>query len=295
MAVANSISNNNGRGMEYLYVDLLCENLGFIPTNRTEIYQRRDHNKFIELPANLQQEYETGGKYFIEWIKNKFLSIETKDLFIDRLSDGDGVKGDVTDIRLLIGGNCVNISLKHNHTALKHQRPSNFPCQCGFSSNDKETITYKQEYARINNKFILDANDFLPENNLYSALKEKDSEYINKNLYLPMCNMVIDFLNTHVKEEKVNTLFRFLVGNLSFYKVISYNNKLVILEYSELPMPKTVVASIVKDSYVKLAFDNCWTINMRLHTASSRIGNNVSLKFDSQPESCEVPQKTFKY
>lgn len=110
-----------------------------------------------------------------------------------------------------------------------------------------------------------------------------------------MCNMVIDFLNMHVKGEKVNTLFRFLVGNLSFYKVISYSNKLVILEYSELPMPKAVVASIVKDSYVKLAFDNGWTINMRLHTASSRIGNNVSLKFDSQPENCEVPQKTFKY
>ncbi len=291
----NSTSNDNGRGMEYLYVELLCKELGFIPSQRTVRYQERDCGKFQELPVYLKDEFKRGGQCFIEWVRKKFLTHKVNKLIVDRLSDGDGVKGDVTDIRLLMDDICVNISLKHNHAAFKHQRPSNLPCQCGFEKKDQEALLYKQEYTEICKQFIQDAKFVLPGNNLFKTLKDNNPEYINKKLYSPICNIVAKFINENVKGDKVNTLFRFLVGNLSFYKVISYSSYLEILQYSELSVPRNVSATVHNDSYVLLEFDNQWAFDMRLHTASSRIDRNVSLKFDSQAKSCEVPKEIIEY
>jgi hypothetical protein len=72
---------------------------------------------------------------------------------IERLSDNEGKKGDVTDIRLRFDNRTENLSIKHNHKALKHQRPSATPKQCGFKKTSIESINFKSKYKKITSKF----------------------------------------------------------------------------------------------------------------------------------------------
>jgi hypothetical protein len=75
-------------------------------------------------------------------------------------------------------------------------------------------------------------------------------------------------------------LFNFLVGSKSFYKIIDEDDKVKILDFTNVDIPDKVEVRLRNKSYVDLYFSNGWKVGMRLHTASSRLGR--SLKFNTQ-------------
>ena len=124
----------------------------------------------------------------------------------------------------------------------------------------------------------------------FSDLKNVDSEFINRNLYLPVCSLVYEMYITYGnREECANHLFKFLVGNSGFFKIVYSKGKISIYDFNRVKSAKSFKARLdrLKPAYIYLCFSNDWQISLRLHTASSEITNNVSLKFDTQP--IEIP------
>lgn len=74
-----------------------------------------------------------------------------------------------------------------------------------------------------------------------------------------------------------------------FYKVIvetRNGTQVKVQDYLNIPQPMSLAAS-VKGNRLLLVFNNSWTLNLRIHTASSRIADapsQLSLKFDAQKE-----------
>jgi hypothetical protein len=107
-------------------------------------------------------------------------------------------------------------------------------------------------------------------------------------LYLGVCNSCATSLNDWTQGDKTvaGNLFKFLVST-GYYKVIVETRSNVVVkvqDYFSIQTPTTVSCS-VSGNRIILKFDNGWEINLRIHTASSRIssqGNQLSLKFDAQ-------------
>ena len=62
-------------------------------------------------------------------------SITNTKITVDRLPDTAARGGNPTDINIMFNNGQVNLSIKHNHRAVKHQRPSALAQQCGFIKN----------------------------------------------------------------------------------------------------------------------------------------------------------------
>ena len=291
-------SNLHGRALEYIIVDMLFNHLS--KKNRTSltprslIAQKRDSIKFDTLSSAEKEEYVTYSKLVLKWLDNKFGESKDNDIVIDRISDNEAMAGDVTDIRINIGDKIINLSIKHNHFALKHQRPPSLAIQCGFAKKSKEDILFRQSLDKINSQFHEKRKILAPKENAFNKLKALDENFIENNLYKPTCVSVIDFINKYTNPSLSKSLFSFLVGNKNFYKIIASKKFIEIKEFADIPLPQKVNASLVGKSYVKLEFSNGWIINMRLHTASTSISNTPSLKFDTQAEKVNIPEEIIK-
>ena len=286
----NNTSNRNGRTLEYIITKKIANQFNGNLINGTKNTQVRDEKEFESLSNELKSRFDRASEAITTWLKEKY---QLDSCTIDRLGDGDGVRGDVTDIRL--NGN-INLSIKHKHNALKHQRPGALAQQCGIAKKDPEDLTYRSLYQNITDSFLVKANQLNPNATLFKELKAVNNDFINDNLYDPMCSLVADFINHTCSNSAFNTehLFKFIVGNTDFIKIIVGDASLQIQYYNNVVMPKTVNAIKTSKSYIKLEFDNGWSISMRLHTASSRI-NGVSLKFDSKPDIISVTEETLPH
>jgi len=187
------------------------------------------------------------------------------------------------------------LSIKHNHKALKHQRPPTTAERCGFLSKSTEDRIFRKQYEDITDIFLEQAWEQFPEATKFNEIKKRQNDFINKKLYLPVCNHVANFINSHCKESRnIIALFTFLVGKTDFYKIIDFTNEIHIYKFHEIDLPQSVKAETSGDSYVKLYFSNGWVISMRLHTAASNLGK--SLKFDTQPMNLDemIPKEIIK-
>lgn len=285
-------SNLHGRALEYIIVDTLFNSLlnkGVLLTPRSIISQKRDYIKFNSLPEEEKEEYLVYSKLVLKWFNNKFRELKESNITIDRISDTEAMAGDVTDIRITNGDQIINLSIKHNHFALKHQRPPSLAIQCGFKKNSKEDISFRESLDRINKTFHSKRKILSPKAVAFNKLKELDVNFIDNNLYKPTCIAVIDFINKNMSSSLSKSLFLFLVGNKNFYKIIAFKKSIEIKEFADIPLPQKLKASLVGKSYVKLDFSNGWVINMRLHTAATLITNTPSLKFDTQAGETNIP------
>lgn len=284
--MAKNNSNLNGRALEFLIVEEFKSQLNVSLTKHAENDQNRDSSKIEELSEHNVEHFKKVSKNVVEWFKKHQIYSEGGDFLLHRLSDSDARNGDVTDISIINtkSKEKLNLSIKNNHNAVKHQRPGALPNQCGFSSTTKESITYKKDYRDITSNFTELCEELHNGATLFNEVKSSDKSFIDKNLYLPVCELVVNFINKNINASNVKDLFKFLVGNSDFIKISAYNDHLSITDYSSLKDTNGLVASLIGNSYVELKFDNGYVFNARLHTASSRL-HGVSLKFDTQPVS----------
>jgi hypothetical protein len=288
-------SNSQGRALEYIILKRILENLEdkkIILTARTEANQKRDSVKFEELNSQDKLQHTLYADRVLMWLKERFNIEKATEIKIDRLSDVDAVAGDVTDINLEIDGEKINLSIKHNHFALKHQRPPTLAVRCGFIPSGIEDKNYRNSLEKIYGNFHKERKNLAPKALDFKDLKNVSPEFINKNLYLPVCELTVNFINSYPLNKNVSSsLFSFLIGNKNFYKVTAIKGTIHIQEYADIPNPISVTAELKGDSYVLLKFSNNWILSLRLHTAKTAITDNPSLKFDTQAIENPIPEE----
>lgn len=288
-----STSNNNGRALEACLVNTILQlNPKILALGATLDDQQRDIVHFNALPSVQQKLFhDFSNRYSLEVDAHKIITIE-------RLKDTAAKNGDVTDIRIVyIDGQIRNISLKHNHDACKHQRPAALiKNQLGIN-NPVLDRQYRDELKQIENKF---KSNVLPTDKnqngefLFNLVKSRDPSLIS-TLYSDIYNLVKKYLLSCTDSSAILHYFRFLVGNTNFEKVIlePYTRTIVIKDFSNIKDPTTIVDSFISPhtGYLTVRFDNNFTLNMRLHTASSRFNltSSLSLKFDSTVDMTNAP------
>lgn len=210
--------------------------------------------------------------------------------------------GDVRDV-LIIRRSIeweIGISVKHNHSALKHSRISphidfgrewmGVPCSPKYFENINKVF---DELAIAKN-----------QNKRWSELASKEDE-----VYVPLLNAFMEEFNTLQESNNVTSkLVEYLIGSngKDYYKLIHHNNHTTTVMpfnlYGTLNLssnsqrPRIIVPSIeLPDRIIELAFkegskttivltmNKGWSISMRLHNASSKV--ELSLKFDIQLQS----------
>ena len=269
--MAVNISDQNGRALEYAIVKHLKTQYDVTLTEQALDSQVRDKPKFDDLPPKLKTLYVQSSPKIGNWIKEK--KAIDYDTTLDRPTDEEAKRGDVTDIRLTFKDESfMNLSIKHNHDAAKHQRPGALPQQCGFSKKSDIDFEYREAYKKIGEAFLRTAHELDPEAIHFEQLKLIDQEFININLYDPICRLTESFLNSICgDQEAVSHFFTFIVGTIDYYKVIVWEDRIEVLPYAGIGNPTFLFAEKRSDNYVKVLFSNGWELEMRLHSASKDI------------------------
>lgn len=296
--MAENISDRNGRALEFKIVDFLLQKLPHLTMlGNTYIDQQRDSSKFSDLPHIQQSHFIKSAEKIFLWLeKLTENTITYSPSSIERLTDDAAKKGDVTDIRLIVDGKVINLSIKHNHTALKHQRPGATPQQCGYPKKAPEDVSYREAYKKVTDCFLQNANNLKPNAQNFNELDAAQYKFIENNLYAPMCKLVCDFLNEYVAKKPYHAqhFFSFIVGMTDYHKIVVYHDKIEISEFAFMPPVNSLLAVQSSASYIDVSFSNDWKISMRLHTASSRI-EGVSIKFDTQLSNINVPKEIIHF
>ncbi len=289
--MAENISDRNGRALEFAIVSVLLTKMpNSVVLGNTLADQQRDSVKFAALSEQQQAHFINSAEAIFTWLAKRQETHSDK-ISIERLSDDAAKKGDVTDIRLIIAGEVINLSVKHNHKALKHQRPAATASQGGYLKNSPEDVSYRVAYKKITDDFLKNAAQLKKGALEFFELKAIQADFIEQQLYAPMCDLVADFLTTQIaKPPHAQLFFSFIVGMTDYHKVVVYPEKIEIHEFALMPAVNSLTAVRRNASYIDVCFSNGWTIAMRLHTASSKI-KGVSLKFDTQLVSATIPME----
>ena len=211
-------------------------------------------------------------------------------------------KGDIRDV-LIIRRSIkweIGISVKHNHSALKHSRISphidfgkdwmGVPCSHNYFDNINKVFK-KLEKAKTENK-------------KWSEIRNKEDD-----AYIPLLQAFMDEFTSLQKSHNVTSkLVKYLIGSngRDYYKLIHHNNHTATIvpfnlygtlnlsaanqkpqiEIPPINLPNRIIELSFKEkskTTIVLTMNKGWSISMRLHNASSRV--EMSLKFDIQLQS----------
>ena len=282
-----SLSNLHGRVLEFCIVKEFERvfNKKIILSKKTIQDNIRDKQKLKEISINKLIHFKRSSVKIVKWLINHIGKFDTS-LKLERLSDEEGKKGDVTDIRLTYDEKTLNISLKNNHLATKHQRPGPTPKHIGLTNDSDDTKHFKEQYRRINSDFF----NFVKSKNQNFEKYNEVEKYKFKHLYKPVCNLVSGLLNKHNYRSKDYLMF--LIGKVFFKKIVLFNNHFEITSFDKIPVTKKMKSWVENKNYVLIEFNEDITLSMRLHTASSRLTERGSLKFDTQILKMNLKKKT---
>jgi len=308
------VSDALGRAFEYCVTEHIfseCQQLfrdKVSLTQRAKRMQNRDQARFKSISQQEKTQFRSSARKIARWlVENKLTKLEklefekagtltgylaekstsygVEKVEIDRIPDIEGVKGDVTDIRVTVFSKNkaakVNISLKHRHEALKHPRLTRVPVWIGLAGT-KEAKEYLKKYEQVWEIFFQKSKALLPSAKRFRELKSVDSNFIEVNLYRPLYKLVEDFIKNNAKTtNQVQQMFNFLVGKYDYIKFIVLNSKIEVRDFSRIPKPQSVKVEYQEGGYLYLQFDNGLKLSGRLHTATEWL--KKSIKFDIQP------------
>lgn len=219
-------------------------------------------------------------------------------------TDAQGISGDVRDVVCVRGANGweIGISCKHNHDAVKHSRLSatidfgsewlGIPCSANYFNT---VVPIFNELKAMK----LDAEENGRPAPLWNNIPDKMERY-----YIPVLGAFLKELQ-HLADNYPNVpgkLIEYMLGRYDFYKVITddrrrttrveainiagtlnkpANGHRSIVDVSRLKLPsRFYYMGMVPGSHnkVEIVCDEGWTLEMRIHSASSKI--EPSLKFD---------------
>jgi len=287
-----SKQTENGRAFEWAVGMALKEQTGFeIELNQFAVNARE---AFSGIPIKKQKTFASAAKVAVTHILNKesqFL-IPGTDGVIRFNTEKAGTEGDVRDLLLTVNQKTLGISCKNNHKALKHSRLSaslNFIKKWGIDSSGCSESYMSQMRVLFGElrKIKKDSNGTF----LWDNLENKAERF-----YWPILDAWANELKRicEISSEKQAVLCReiisYIVGRYDFYKVVCEGTKKVniqawnfnnTLATKRTKYPDCINAINNKNGgqYSKtLVFNHGYSINFRIHNASSRV--EPSLKFD---------------
>jgi len=278
-----TVSNLNGRSLEYLLVKLISDNNPNITISESTMNaQNRDEANISKLNSELKTSMESSCLKIYEWIISELEELTG----VIRFTDYQGTLGNPTDIKVISNSRDLNISLKHNNDAVKHQRPSATAQQFGYQKRSSEDLLFRTKYESILDDFYDICIESYPEAKKYNEVTDLTYDF----LYKPMNDLVVSFINEFGnKPNNRNHYFKFIFGDENIFRVIANGGQVNIVPN----VPSTDIISISAErysledetndmkNYIKIIFNDEFFIIQRLHTASSLIESR-SLKYDTR-------------
>lgn len=298
-----------GKAYEYACVQSIVELVGGIRNVRII------HNSSLVVA---QQAWELLGEQLQETMKKSsragiesLIQLEPKivedgndDLELSLQEDRRGQEGDVRDV-LIIRRSIeweIGVSVKHNHSAVKHSRLSptidfgkewlGLPCSQDYFDEIKPIFDHLQDLKSDN-------------------LRWNDMNNKEQSVYIPLLHaFMTELVRLTVDNPGIvpGRLLEYLLGRKDFYKIISNNTgRFTTLQCFNLhgtlntpsstqqpslrvrgvEMPSKIYHLDYKDvrgkpslTTVQLVMDNNWAVTFRIHNASTMV--EASLKFDIQ-------------
>ena len=277
--MASSVSNDNGRALEFAVTRQL--DLGGATLTATAQHHQAEYKKYFDIMVpKLKSEFIVASERIVKWVDT---TVSTVGSTVDKSLDSDP---GVADVLVTAGSKTLNLSLKHNHDALKHQRPHALAQQCGFPLRSTEDIQHRTRMKSIEDIF---------RQKTRGLVKYTDNDPAKFKMLEDVSKSCGDSINAWAKNNPstVRYLFGFLVTK-DCYQVIVNTKKSLSVEvhdYNSLNMPSSVSTS-TNGIYLYMVFDNGFELKARLHTASSTIskaGKQLSLKFDTRKHMGRVP------
>ena len=300
----SSKSNNQGRAYEYIFLNVLFDEISkirevWIEKNSSFLASKKAWETLSEEEKEIYKLSALTGVNTILDLEPLILEKNNDTLNLKIQADDNGKKGDVRDI-IIMRENVnweIGLSLKHNHFAVKHSRLSkkldfgekwyNIPCSEEYWKRVKPIFDFLEEEKR--------------KKTLWKEIINKD-----KDVYFPLLEAFkIEILKQN-KEEigLLENMLKYLLGKFDFYKVISIDTKRItrVQSYNlygtlnqegvykkrkiEIPiviLPNRIVSLDFKPgslNTLELYLNNGWQFTFRIHNASSEV--ETSLKFDIQ-------------
>lgn len=300
----SSKSNNQGRAYEYVFLNVLFDEISkirevWIEENSSFLASKKAWETLSEEEKEIYKLSALTGVNTILDLEPLILEKNNDTLNLKIQADDNGKKGDVRDI-IIMRENVnweIGLSLKHNHFAVKHSRLSkkldfgekwyNIPCSEEYWKRVKPIFDFLEEEKR--------------KKTLWKEIINKD-----KDVYFPLLEAFkIEILKQN-KEEigLLENMLKYLLGKFDFYKVISIDTKRItrVQSYNlygtlnqegvykkrkiEIPiviLPNRIVSLDFKPgslNTLELYLNNGWQFTFRIHNASSKV--ETSLKFDIQ-------------
>ena len=300
----SSKSNNQGRAYEYVFLNVLFDEISkirevWIEENSSFLASKKAWETLSEEEKEIYKLSALTGVNTILDLEPLILEKNNDTLNLKIQADDNGKKGDVRDI-IIMRENVnweIGLSLKHNHFAVKHSRLSK---KLDFGEKWYNIPCSEEYWKRVKPIF-----DFLEEEKRKKTLwKEIINE--DKDVYFPLLEAFkIEILKQN-KEEigLLENMLKYLLGKFDFYKVISIDTKRItrVQSYNlygtlnqegvykkrkiEIPiviLPNRIVSLDFKPgslNTLELYLNNGWQFTFRIHNASSKV--ETSLKFDIQ-------------
>lgn len=260
-------SNDTGRALEYIISEKFYGvgfNFGPLATD----HQRNFSPYFKALPASQRAMFEKAADNVLNWISKSFPQIPKE---LDSLPDNSG---SVVDVVLGANSQTVNLSIKHNHLALRHNRPHGLPNRCGVIQSLSD--------AYLDDLYAIEVQMRKVDPAIYfRAMKDKQKwmRKINENAKKHLDNW------TKTAPSSIETYFGYLTSNDRPYYKIEVSNRfpnfVYVHEFLGNRSPTSVSLSFNHLDYLVLDYDNGWSIYKRLHNASSRIDSLSTSKRSS--------------
>lgn len=295
-----------GKAFEYaclLTIKDLIENIRPIEIEENSSYFIAKERFEDEIPKQTQKEMFLSAKTGIESIIDMEPRIveDGKDILTICLQPDTIAtqQGDIRDV-LIIRRNIkweIGISVKHNHSALKHSRLSR---NLDFGNIWLGRNCSQEYFDKITPIFDL-LDDYKKNTLKWSELKDKENE-----IYLPLLSSFkqeIERLN--YTRDITSNLVKYLIGSngKDYYKLISNrDNTTTVIPFNivgtlnqsttktkpKVKIPKIKLPNKIIDFSFKensnttliLTLNNSWVISFRIHNASTYVES--SLKFDIQ-------------
>lgn len=297
-------SNDQGRAYEYAWITALYKILEPIRKARIAYNSSYDANEraWNAISEDKKHLYTVSANAAVDAVLELEPRIEEDDgdlLLLEFQKDEAGESGDVRDI--VIHRNEINwevgLSIKHNHSAVKHSRLSH-------------VLDFGKEWYGIPcSKQYWD--DIAPIFNMLNQEKSKGTNWSdlndkNNDVYVPLLQAFLDEVDRAYKNNPdiAIRMFEYLVGVKDYHKIVSSDSKRVTLIHTfnlhgtlnqpsrikvsafEVPVAETpteIIAMRFKKgskTTVEIYMDNGWAFSFRIHSASTQV--QPSLKFDVQ-------------
>ena len=258
-----------GKSLEYALCQKFMDKGIILSPNSFKNYEAYSE-KWNKLAKTQKDDFMLFSKLIVNWCKIS----DYKNLEVSLAQDHAGKSSKVADV-IIKGKTTINLSIKNNKDYVKSHRPGGFSNQAKLDK--KTSYDYKQEYNQVISLIYKKYENL----KLFKQISINDKK---KYIYNPIYDLTEKYLYK-LSNKQIEFYFEFLSGSSGFYQCLNTKKEIIIHDRTkQLPKPILLNCSRNNKGYLVVSFEfenrDPIKFSMRVHSASSRITKNISLKFD---------------